>query len=463
MYKYILFYCSLVFAFGAHAQKVLTPQEYFALIKKNHPLAKQANLVIDKAKQYVVKAKGAFDPTLLADLNNKYFDGKNYFNVLQNQLKVNTPIGVQVKAGYDVNTGNFVNPENALPEAGLAYAGIGLQLGRGLFTDAQRTALKQARLYQNMGIVERDIALNQLFFEAGEAYLKWLQAAGAVNVFNDAIQVAEQRFSNVKLGLTYGDRAPVDTLEAFIQLQSRQLSFQQATVEYVNATLYLSNYLWNDNNEPITNPNEYVPPAFSDLTLISNFNLDTLQSRITNLVDQNPVIGFYNYKIGNLKLEQRLLKENLKPVVNLNYNFLTAGDNVSLSPNNYKWGFGVYFPVLIRKERAELGLNKIKINESQFELNQKRQETETKIKQSVNNFALSRTNLTNYLTISDNYNRLLQAERSNFENGESSLFMINARELVYFDAQIKVFESYTKLNESYFKILYQIGFMHQQI
>jgi hypothetical protein len=56
-----------------------------------------------------------------------------------------------------------------------------------------------------------------------------------------------------------------------------------------------------------------------------------------------------------------------------------------------------------------------------------------------------------------NHRSLLAAENNKFRNGESSLFLVNSRELKYIDAQIKQFELESKLNSVRAKLLAAAG------
>ncbi len=49
-----------------------------------------------------------------------------------------------------------------------------------------------------------------------------------------------------------------------------------------------------------------------------------------------------------------------------------------------------------------------------------------------------------YVQTVDNYSKLLTGERKKFDAGESSLFMVNSREVGYINSQIKYNELVTK-------------------
>ncbi len=65
-------------------------------------------------------------------------------------------------------------------------------------------------------------------------------------------------------------------------------------------------------------------------------------------------------------------------------------------------------------------------------------------------------------TVQD-YNGLLNGELQKFNAGESSLFLVNARELGFINAYIKLIELLTKNRKAELKANYAFGILNQQI
>ena len=59
-------------------------------------------------------------------------------------------------------------------------------------------------------------------------------------------------------------------------------------------------------------------------------------------------------------------------------------------------------------------------------------------------------------TVTD-YSNLLAAERQLFDTGESSLFLVNRRELGYINAQVKLIELHTKNRKASLATEYALG------
>jgi outer membrane protein TolC len=103
---------------------------------------------------------------------------------------------------------------------------------------------------------------------------------------------------------------------------------------------------------------------------------------------------------------------------NLNNNF----------DQNNKFGVTFQMPLFLRKERGNLKISKIKIEEANFQLQFDTQYLQNKIKYQLQEVASYKRQLK---LASDNKNlnqTMLNAEEKLFSFGESSLFLVNTRE-----------------------------------
>ena len=53
----------------------LSFEEYMSIVQQYHPIAKQADIQIEKAKAALLSARGMFDPLLETQTSQKSFDG----------------------------------------------------------------------------------------------------------------------------------------------------------------------------------------------------------------------------------------------------------------------------------------------------------------------------------------------------------------------------------------------------
>ena len=150
--------------------RTFTLAEFLTIVKAYHPLAKQADIVTDKAKAELLIARGGFDPMIYSDYDRKVFYGNNYYSFFGSEIKIPGWYGVEVKAGYDYTYGSNINPSDYIPKTGLAYVGISVPLLKGLFTDKKRADLQKAKLFVSASEQQRILMLNDLLFDAVKGY-----------------------------------------------------------------------------------------------------------------------------------------------------------------------------------------------------------------------------------------------------------------------------------------------------
>lgn len=462
--KFIAFAFSFLCVISSYSQDSLiefTPENFVALVRENHPIAKQYKLLTEKGEKTVLREKGNLDPYIFSNVDQKYFDNKQYYNLISSGLKVPTWFGLDFKLGLDQSSGSYINAENKLPNSGLVYAGVSMPILQGFWINERRTIIKQANVFAKSTEAERVNLINDLIYEAIASYWEWYNAYNKLAVFESAVQIAQQRFNAVKSSYLLGDRPAIDTLESFIQLQNRIFGRNQAQIEKTNASLQLSNFLWNEKEEPLE-LQQNMSPVSPQKFIQKSFALpDSLNKSSKDLAMRHPAISMYDYKYEIANLDKRWKQEKLKPKLNLNYNLLNEPIGSewigTFSANNYKWGVDFSFPVFLRRERGDLQLANLKMMEIDFSREQKILEISNKIEQYKNELNITQQQNTLFTQLVQNYEGLWKAERRNFDAGESSLFLVNAREMAYIDSKLKYIELQAKLNKCAVALVWSTG------
>lgn len=442
---------------------IFGPEAFFKVVKAYHPLAKQAGLQSKMGEASVLKARGGFDPVLQSEISEKYFEGQTYYSLFRTNVSIPTWYGVEIKSAYEQNGGTYLNPENKVSGPALLSAGVSLSLLRGMVTDQRRTSLQQAKIYLSSTDFEQKAMLNDLFIEAGKVYWDWFFAYNQLVTYRESVQVAAERLEGVKQAARLGDRPYVDTLEAGIQLQERRLSAQQSELNFQNKTILLSAYLWTADEKSYELTEGQRPPSWQDASSETETFL-RLKENMDSLMLVHPDIRISMYKLDQLSLERKLKAEQLKPSLKLNYQpFLSDNSSVlapQLSPNNYKWGIGFAMPILLRKERGDLKLMELKIKSSELSLENKTTMLYNKGRTVLNTFENTLEQVRTYTGTVNSYMSLLDAEKQIFRGGESSLFMINAREISYLNAQIKLIDLIAKNQMAFLQAQYTLGVLN---
>ena len=127
----------------------------------------------------------------------------------------------------------------------------------------------------------------------------------------------------------------------------------------------------------------------------------------------------------------------LLPKLDIGYYYLSEPsyfDNYRLE--DYKIGLNFSFPIFLRKERGTLNLAKLKLQDSQLDLNLERLQLDNKVKAGRVEINTLQNQITITNTLVEDYFKMLQSEERLFSFGESSLFLINSRENSLITSQI---------------------------
>ncbi len=453
--------------FAQDSTKLFTQPEYFQWIQLYHPLVRQANLLTAEAQANLRMARGGFDPKLYSDWQQKSFDGKTYYNISESGFKIPTWYGLEVKGAFNHTNGVFLNPENTLPKAGQTVLGVKATLGAGLFMDERRAALQKARILQNANEAERLNAINDVLLDAAIAYWDWTRTYNEMRAIEQALRVSRQRLQGIVESYNEGDRPAVDTLETFTQVQNWSFELNEAQLNFINAGLALSNFLWYEDDTPLEISETLRPGALD--TFDTKQLLPDLNTFLQLVENQHPQLRFYQFKLNELDVDRRLALEQLKPRLDVEYNLLgdgfdfgrtsgNDGGNVeNLLLQNYKWGLNFSFPIFLRKERGKLDLTRVKILETDYTFQQKRLEIQNKVRDAYNNWQNTQTQIALYEEITNNYRRLLEAEVTKFELGESSIFLINSREQKLIEGQLKLIKLRADFQKNRNKVAWASG------
>lgn len=442
--------------------QVLTPGEFWQQVKVNHPISRQAALLLEQGAQELLYARGGFDPKLSASQDQKVFGGSDYYSYGQGGVKIPTAWGVALKAEYDWTDPNglYYNPDRRVPEGGQAILGIELPLLRGLLFDEARSDWRQAQLGQDRYRAIADELRNALFMDANKAYWDWSYAYHSREIALEARTYSDERLTGIRESFRAGDNPAIDTLEAFLQWQSWDLEVQEANLQLNHAVAKIQALFWEQNGRPVNWEDSWVPqhPEF----LERQPELATLQQQVLD----HPSLRAYRLQQQQLAIERRWKVEQYKPELTFNYNFLAdrldfnpegEGGLDNLLTNNYKWGFTFSAPLLLRKERAGVALTDIKIAQTDWKQQQKQQELTTKLNAYWQEWENRSRQLVLSQSVVENYRTLMEAERVKFRLGESSVFLLNSRQQKLLASQLKLLKTQAELQKAVVALWYTAG------
>ncbi len=437
LFIFSIYFLSTSFVQCQTAIDTLRYSDFILNVMRYHPLALQADLKIDQAEAQTLVAKGALDPKLKTGWSSKNFDNKLYFRKYDASIKVPTTTGVQFIAGYENTLGQFINQENTITNRGLWNIGIEADILQGLLMNDRKVALEQAALYSELANFERQILLNQLMYEAAVSYVLWQQFSEFNGILLENERLAQSYFNNTKQSFTSGEKTAMDTLEATIALQDAGLLRLKLNQKLIKATENLETYLWLDQSPaqllPTVKPEQARAAFYTQITSLENI-----------VIDQHPIILSYQNKISTLRLDLRLKREKLKPKLKVKYNPLLATSQESIAPNvsvnDFKFGFNFSMPLLFRGARGQVDLGNIKIKETEYLVENKRNELLNKLESIWQEYDVKKKQAEVISNNVNDYKTLLDGENIKYQYGESSFFLLNKRQEKYIEGLLKEIE-----------------------
>ena len=422
----------------------LSARQVMEIVKRYHPVALQAGILVEQAKADIVSARGQFDPVFENEAAQKTFEGTAYYSYNRPEISIPTWFGIEVKAGLEYLSGNRTDPVDTKGES--SYLGISIPLAKNLLMDKRRAALQSAKIFRQASVAERRNMLNQLMLDALKSYWSWVKEYQLYQVMNEAVAINESRFRWVRSAYQLGDRAAIDTTEVLAQWQQFELLRSQAWLNFQNAGLELSVYLWTAGAQPYELPSNIIPQEPLRDISVMNQPVPVLNELLNAAVSNHPELRLYQYKLQALNIERKLKFQELLPVVNFRYNQLGRGYDVwktATSPyfeNNYRYGLSISIPLRLSQGRGEYKKARLKINYAELELEQKKRQVENKVRSYFNELLALKEQVKWQEQSWRNYLQLQRAEELRFRSGESSLFLVNARETKALEALQKLLE-----------------------
>lgn len=452
---YIVFILSSLKAFS-QTVGVLSYETYLKNVLENNPVSKKAQNLKEYGELQYKAAKGNFDPAISGTYDNKFYNNSNYYSVLSSAVKIPLYTAQNLKVGYEYGAGANINPEKYTPSYGLPYVGLEVGLLQGLVIDYRRAEVMKSKEYMDYYTAEKNVQLNSLLFESSLKYFDWLFSLKQVDLNNYFLNIARQRLIGIEALAVVGERASIDTIEAAIFYQSRMLELQNVKIDNQKHSNDLASYNWQSGGSALSY--QFIPQDSLDEYFEKVKN--NFITKIYQDSSSNPIITKYNSLQNVLAIDNKMKKEMIKPKLNVNYNFLSYNAN-SYSPvysqNNYKWGVDLSFPLLFRKSINEYKMSKLNYQNTTLELANKNNEIDLKINALNQNMSL----LAEQLQVAERSvkycKQLVDAEKLKFVNGESSLFVLNARENKWLESELKLSEYKLKFIKTVLNIIYLKG------
>ena len=332
----------------------LTLEEVLARVDRTHPLLKGSGTEKVVARGRLLRALGAFEPTLVNDyeLERLVKSGKTVsvgFN--DSFIDLRAPSGFKSIWGFRAGIGPIEVADLAIGPSGTnqPIMGVSFPLLRGLMVNPENAELQRSGLADPKADVQIAQTRQDLFLAAAGQFWEWVSAWKLADVQRRALKVAEDRQKQIEQRAKAGAVAPLDVVEANQEVQRRKEILIGATRAFEQEQYRLSLFLW-DRDAPSAPDAERVPdfPKQIELPTANAVEADKLNAKATRPEVLEVAI---EAKVNNIDLE--LAKNNLLPILN-------AEAEPSRKPGEFVLGLGYRFgvemriPFLQRRARGEV-------------------------------------------------------------------------------------------------------------
>lgn len=457
MSKKISFFLICMLLFCGHTSSAqsdtfkLSLTDFINIVKNYHPFVKKYYLQNDIAQYEIQKARGNFDPVLDAKTGEKTIDMVNYYRASNIALDIPTWYGIEFNGSYNHIEGAKL--DNSTTEGGLYQFGITVPLAKNLIYDKRRAVLDQAKAAEQMTQAEQQLLLNELLLKAENIYWTWVRDYEVYQLQRRTININKERLEWIRKAYQYGERPAIDTTEALTQLLSFEQQQQDALLKFIKSTQELQLFLWKEDSKPYELTAWLLPQDELINTNAYKAYPNLIASAESRLLSGHASIIYYSEKQNLLDSERRLKRQSLLPKIDFTYNFLNKYQyNPQFFPlfeNNFQYGLKLEMPLFLRSARADYKIAQAKLKQNKIDTDYKLMEINNKInkyKNEILNYSLQ-------INLADqniaNYSKLFKAEEIRYSNGESSLFLINSREIKLLEAEQKLIELRLKFICSY--------------
>lgn len=413
------------------ANVLQSASEYYPTIK-----AAQAGIAEQEAE--FLSANGAFDPRVDGSASSRLSGFYNGTATSAGVYQSMPFMGAELFADYSVSGGTFPVYEDQLvtTDTGQARIGFALSLLRDRDIDDRRFAVKKAELETN--IAEFDLVAQQIqvLQQAYITYAGWLISAHLLEAYEELLNVAVVRGNALERQAAAGDVAEILVIENDQAILQREGLVVEARRQVQLSAERLALFLRNEDGLP-------VYPRYDISLSMPEGNEDFLNLPVTLLIDQalqnRPDIAVAKTLQQQFRLERRIAENMLKP--QLDFRVYTARDfgdgSITRMGTDTIADISFSIPLETRAARGKIASADARLLGVGYELR-------LIIDQAERDLRLSLVNLRATSELQDVAIQELQvaqvladAEARQFEAGTSDYFLLNVRERMLGEAQLR--------------------------
>ncbi len=430
----------------AQATGVLQLDEVLRSVDQHFPKIRAAFEKTEAARAKQLQSEGAFD----LNLNGKaqhLIRGEYPSSSIDTWIEQPTTLwGLKVEAGYRNASGFPVyDGKNVTSTNGEIRLGVSIPLLRDRAVDDNRFELKNAKLGVERTSQEQRWVRLQSRLKAASVYLKWVALGQKRVVAERLLQIASVRQTGIERQIDSGQIAPIERVDNQRLIISREERLVESTQQFEQASLELSLFWRGEDGRPAL-PTAGALPSWPPASIVDgNLSYD-LDQAIAN----RPDVAALRHAAEQLQARVEVSENRLNPTMDLRV--IASQDSGETRPyapfaesfNESEVGAALTFklPIQRRKARGEVdqSLAELAANSAELELTTDVVRMEMAQAKLVVKATHRRTDLGRQATLAAL--QMESAERQRFEEGQSTLLLVNLRELATAETESRFIEAW---------------------
>lgn len=431
----------------AMAARPLELNDVLSSVDQSYPLVNAASHDQTRARADLLAAKGGFDTTLKAQLQNAP-SGQYENRYIDMVLEQPTPIwGARLFTGYRRGSGNFAVYDGRLltNDLGEIRGGLEVPILRGGIIDERRARIQSS----DKAVEGSQQALSSQRLEARRfatyRYYEWLATIERKHIAESLLKLALERDRVMRQRTAAGDAAEVEKIDNRRSVLSREAFVVAAERSIEKAALELSLFYRDAHGQPVLVQTSDAPVGSWLDVGHAVVHLPDFKMLSETVILTHPELLRLQAQLAQNEVDQRLNRNAILP--KLDAEFLVAQDwgtgSSGKAMREYKAALKLDFPLFFRTgrgraesaaaqgQRLEAVLNLTR-ERLMVGLNDSRQALEASYKR---------------ILLAEDEVRLARkvesAERLKFKHGDSNILMVNLREQATADAQLRTIEAIT--------------------
>ncbi len=425
------------------ATGTLTLDEVLNQVEAHHPKLRGAQAEREIASAKRLEKQGAFDPVINFGTNVLQYNSTSQrgsaLSARTNDAEVEflTRSGIKVFAGSRFNYGTIKSPLSSTGDTGEYYIGVKVPLMRNFRINEKSAAERQAFLGEPLADEQVKLTRLDLQLKAATNYWDWVAAKQKLDVARNLLELAKIRAEAVKSRVAAGDLPPIDTIEADQEVQRRQGGLTKAERDLQKAAFKLSLYLWETGGQSAPTPvAANVPINFARPTIFTDERAVEAQ-RLA--LERRPELKLLTINQDISQVDLELGRNQRRPAIDLGF---SPGRDTGFGGigNTLKAELSISLPLRQRTADGKIQAAQAKLQKLDLDLLNQRQNIVVEVNDAFN-------------AINTTYDRFVAAEaevqlarqlevgeRTRFNLGDSTLFLVNQRERATAEAENKLIE-----------------------